>query len=101
MLKCYANIHGVMRALEQERPMADEPDDETRERPNRVPSVGSLEFVESPSAGVVALFLGELAATIRPRATLVFQGNYVLTIFAIYVAWGALVSLVLWMVLQL
>jgi hypothetical protein len=92
----------------------DEPDDEMRERPNRGvkvrstsraaapvvslrPSVG-LEFVESPSAGV-ALFLGELAATIGPRATLVFQGNYVLAIFAIYVAWGALVSLVLWMVL--
>jgi hypothetical protein len=31
----------------------------------------------------------------------VFQGNYVLTIAAIYVAWGALVSFILWMVLQL
>jgi|SRR6516165_9496681 len=95
----------------------DKPDDEMRERPSRGvkvrstsraaapvvslrPSVGSLEFVESPSAGV-ALFLGELAATIGPRATLVFQGNYVLTIAAIYVAWGALVSFILWMVLQL
>jgi len=55
----------------------DKPDDEMRERPSRGvkvrstsraaapvvslrPSVGSLEFVESPSAGV-ALFLGELA----------------------------------------